>query len=481
MQTIDSLALISSEIPDVIIDLRYKYDRNIAAKPLYKKDYEARLRKDVLGQLKFAAEKMRELGYRIVIWDAYRTKDVQKILRSICTDERYVATDSNHTKGIGLDMTLAKTNGEYLDMGTDHDDFSEKSHSGFRNLSAEQLKNREILSQLMKTAGFSQNKYEWWHFDFVGTNKVIKFNYKTGQAFFDNKFVPFKDASLSIGSSPVLYGLSVYTTSSANWNVKEQKLYIFRLQDHYKRLVDSAKIMDFQQFIKDWPYERFEQTILELLSKNAVKEDVLIRTTVFVDEILAGTKMTGLKNSLSSFVYPLGEFLPLTGAHACVSSWKRTPDNAIPSRAKVNGSYANASLMKNEALLNGYDEAISLDENGHVAEGTVANLFIVRDGVLITPDSATDILEGITRDSIFRLAKKAGIDCQERTVDRSELYIADEIFMCGSSARITPILSVDRRQIGAGSSGLLTRKLMKIYEAAQRGTDSSFADWRQAV
>lgn len=306
-------------------------------------------------------------------------------------------------------------------------------------------------------------------------------NYKDSTCYLRNEFIPFRDANLSIASSPILYGLSVYTTASASWNEKQQKMYVFRLHDHHTRLVNSAKIMDFYDFIKNWPYERYEKIVLQLLQKNKIKEDVLIRSTVFVDELLAGTKMTGLANSFSAFVYPLGEFLPQSGAHACVSSWQRTPDNAIPSRAKVNGSYANASLMKNEAILNGYDEAISLDEHGHVAEGTVANLFIVRDGVLITPDSATDILEGITRDSIFRLAQEAGIPCQERTIDRSELYIADEMFMSGSSARITPILSVDKRTIGTGKSGKLTKKLMTKYEASQRGSTTSFAHWRQAV
>lgn len=299
--------------------------------------------------------------------------------------------------------------------------------------------------------------------------------------FFRDGFVAAKDANLNIASSPVLYGLSVYTTASASWNKKDQKLYVFRLEDHYNRLINSAKIMNLQHFIDSWTYEKFQKMIHALLLQNTIKEDVLIRITVFVDELLTGTKMTGLQNNISALVYPLGELLPLTGAHCCVSSWQRTPDNAIPSRAKINGSYANASLMKNEALLNGYDEAISLDQNGHVAEGTVANLFLVRNGSLVTPDSATDILEGITRDSIFKLAKQLGIYSQERTIDRSELYIADEMFMSGSSARITPILSVDKRQIGNGKIGELTKILMKKYEAVQRGMDSSFAAWRLPV
>jgi branched-chain amino acid aminotransferase len=306
---------------------------------------------------------------------------------------------------------------------------------------------------------------------------MTQFDYHNAEVFFRDSFVPFAQANVSIASSPVLYGLSVYTVFNANWNEDQQKLYVFRLQDHYKRLVDSAKVLDFHSFVEEWSYERFEKTMLELLHRNNIREDALVRATIFIDELVAGTKIHGLKNSVSAYVYPMGEILPRSGIHACVSSWQRTPDNAIPSRAKVNGSYVNASLMKNEAILNGYDEAIALDNNGHVSEGTVANLFIIRDGILITPDSATDILEGITRNSVLDIATKLGIKHQQRNIDRSELYIADEAFMCGSSARLVPILSVDKRPIGSGTNPITTQ-LSEKYEAIQRGTTPDFPHWR---
>ncbi|HSX24318.1 MAG TPA: branched-chain amino acid transaminase [Candidatus Saccharimonadales bacterium] len=304
---------------------------------------------------------------------------------------------------------------------------------------------------------------------------------QTSHAYLRDKLVPFAEANLSIASAPVLYGLSVYTVFSANWDEATQKLLIFRLQDHYLRLINSAKIMDFHDFADTWTYKKFEKVMTDLLKTNKVDEDVLVRVTVFVDAIASGTRMHGLKNSLSAYVYPLGEVLPLKGIHACVSSWQRTADNAIPSRAKVNGSYINASLMKNEALLNGYDEAIAIDEHGHVSEGTIANLFIVKNGVLITPDTATDMLEGITRDSVLKLAAHLNMECEQRTIDRSELYTADEAFMCGSSARITPVLSVDKRLVGSGKIGPITQKLTTAYEQAQRGNKSAFAEWRLAV
>ena len=301
------------------------------------------------------------------------------------------------------------------------------------------------------------------------------------KTFFRDNFIPFPEANLSVASSPVLYGLSIYTVFSANWNQQESKLYIFRIKDHYDRLVSSARIMDFDSFETAWPYEKFEKTMLELLRRNDIRQNALVRVTVFIDELVAGTKIHGLKNSLSAYVYPMGEILPRAGANVCVSSWTRNPDNAIPSRAKVNGSYVNASLMKNEALLNDYDDAIALDEHGHVAEGTVANLFIVRKGVLITPGPETDILEGITRDSVLRIAKDLNIPTQERAIDRSELYIADEMFMCGSSARITPVLSVDKRTVGKGCIGEITQKISKIYSAVQNGSDSKYSTWRLAT
>ncbi len=310
---------------------------------------------------------------------------------------------------------------------------------------------------------------------------MTTFNYLQSTAFFRNDFIPFSEANLSIASSPVLYGLSIYTVFSANWNEKNRKLYVFRLKEHYNRLVASAKIMDFHSFVKDWPYEKFQSTTVELLRRNQVQENVLIRATIFIDELVAGTKIHDLKNSFSAYVYPLGETLPRSGIHACVSSWTRTADNAIPSRAKVNGSYVNASLMKNEALLNGYDEAIALDEHGHISEGTVANLFIVRGGILITPDPATDILEGITRDTILKLSAALQIPLLERSNDRSELYLADEVFMCGSSVCITPVLSIDKREVGDGKIGSVTELLSEQYQGLQTGKNKDFANWLTEV
>ena len=304
------------------------------------------------------------------------------------------------------------------------------------------------------------------------------FDYAQGTAFFRDGFVPFADAKVSIASSPVLYGLSVYTVFGVNWNREQGKGYAFRLKDHYARLVNSARIMDFHSFAPAWPYERFEETMRELIRRNGAREDLLVRATIFADALIAGTKIHGLPHAFAAYAYPMGEILPRSGIHMCVSSWMRNPDNAISSRAKVNGGYVNACLMKNEAILNGFDDAIALDAHGQVTEATVANVFIVRNGVLITPHVEADILEGITRNSVLALARDLGIRTEERAVDRTELYLADEAFISGSSARITPILSVDKRPVGDGTVGAVTGRLAAAYEDAQRGGTGAYASWR---
>lgn len=302
-------------------------------------------------------------------------------------------------------------------------------------------------------------------------------DYSKSITYFRDQWVPFKDANLSVASSPVLYGLSIYTVFNVIWNSKTNQLNIFRLDQHYKRLCNSARIMDFKDFSKQYSYKKFQEIMLELLAKNKVQEDALVRVTVFIDELIAGTKIHGLKNSISAYVYPMGEILPRSGIDACVSSWTRSADNMIPSRAKVNGQYVNASLIKNEAVRNGFHDAIVLDSQGHVSEGPVANLFLVRDGALITPDNSADLLEGITRASILQLAGSLGIKTVQRPVDRTELYIADEVFMCGSSAHVTPVLSIDRRPVANSKIGPITSKIITEYKKLQLGENPEFANW----
>lgn len=313
-----------------------------------------------------------------------------------------------------------------------------------------------------------------------------KFDPLTGTAFLRDKFVPFQEAGLNIASSPVLYGLAIYSVFSLNWNEKEKKLFAFRFPDHYARLVNATRIMGFtgangKGFTALWPYEKFESTMSELVKRNQIREDALVRVSVFVDAVMAGTKIAGLPVALSAFAYPMGQILPPGGINVCTSSWRHNPDDVVPNRAKVNGAYVSNCLIKNEALLHGYDDALALDHRGHVTEGTVANLFLARKGRLITPSVDSDILEGITRDSILCLAADLNIPVEERLVDRTELYIADEAFVCGSSARIVPIVAIDKRTVGSGKEGPFTKKIAAKYLAAQKGSDKAYPEWRMEV
>lgn len=305
----------------------------------------------------------------------------------------------------------------------------------------------------------------------------MSFELTKSKVFLKNHLVPFSEAHISIASAPVLYGLSVYSVMPVMWNKDHQQLYLFRVADHFKRLQNSAKIMGFDYFLQKWSFEEFQQTVLDLLKENQVSEDVLVRMSVFVDEILSGTTTHGLKHELAMFIYPAPHMLPTTGSSVCISSWMRTPDNAIPSRAKINGSYANASLMKNEAQKRGYDDAISMDIHGHIAEGTVANIFMVKDGLLITPSASTDILEGISRDSILTLAMQHGQKCLQRSIDRSELYLAEEVFFSGSSVGVAPIISIDDRLIGSGKPGQYTLGMRDQLSKMMRGEDQNHQSW----
>lgn len=298
-------------------------------------------------------------------------------------------------------------------------------------------------------------------------------------AYVSGKFVPFGQATLSIASAPVQYGLSVYT--ALNVVHTKEGLLGFRLKDHYQRLCNSAKVLGMQSFESYCSYESFIQLISTLIVKNKLNQSVIVRINFYVDAIMAGTKIHDLPVGLSLFVLPFADYFAKPTLDVCVSSWRRIADDAIPPRAKVTGSYVNSSLMKSEALLNGYDDCIALDHNGHVAEGAVANIFIVRNGILITPSESSDILEGITRNTVLRIAVELGIPTQVRTIDRSELYIADEVFFSGSSARIWPIVSVDRRVIGSGKQGPMAKQLAEAYSEIQAGKSTIDRSWLTAL
>ena len=249
----------------------------------------------------------------------------------------------------------------------------------------------------------------------------------------------------------------------------------FRLADHYRRLVNSARIIGIDTWEPDWPEPRFETALADLVRVNDVTEDVFVRVSVHVDAELPGTRSRGIHTRLSMFVYAAESILPLHGARLKTSVWRRIPDYAIPSRAKVNGAYVNSVLAKQDAIDSGYDDCIFLDAAGHVCELSAANIFIVRGGLLITPSTASDLLEGINRATVLGIGESLGIPTHEREVDLTELYIADEVFACGTSTYIAPVIEVDARVVNGGRPGVVTARLRERYEAVLRGEDAEFA------
>lgn len=280
-------------------------------------------------------------------------------------------------------------------------------------------------------------------------------------SYFENNIIPFKDANLSIASSAVLYGLSVYTVFPV-FQIKNNT-YAFCLKEHFERLINSSKIIGIDTFEHSWDYEKFKESVSELVRSNNVTEKVFVRATVHVTDLVPGTRSRGLKTILSMFMYEPKPIVPQDGARLKTSSWRRVPDYAIPSRAKVNGAYVNSVLGKQDAIDSGYDDCLFLDQHGHVCELSAANIFLIKNNTLITPNTSTDILEGINRKVVLEIAKDLQIPTVERIIDLTETYTADEVFACGTSAFIAPITEIDARKIGNGES-VLTKQIKEKYE-----------------
>ncbi|MEK7588345.1 MAG: aminotransferase class IV [Patescibacteria group bacterium] len=291
------------------------------------------------------------------------------------------------------------------------------------------------------------------------------------KAYFGDKIIPIEEANLSVASSAVLYGLSIYTVFPVI--TTKNGLAAFRLEHHYERLVNSAKIIGIDTFEKNWDYNKFKNAVKELVDSNTLEAKVFVRATVHVSDLVAGTRSRGLSTVLSMFIYEAKPIVPQDGARLKTSVWRRVPDYSIPSRAKVNGAYVNSVLGKQDALDSGYDDCLFLDVAGHVCELSAANIFIVRDGVLYTPERSSDILEGINRKTVLEIAQELKIPTVEGTIDLTELYIADEVFACGTSAFIAPVSEIDARKIGKGMTPI-TKILKEKYEQIFKGEDPEY-------
>lgn len=288
-------------------------------------------------------------------------------------------------------------------------------------------------------------------------------------AYFGDSIVPISNAQLSIASSAVLYGLSVYTVFQVSATSKG--LAAFRLPEHYRRLQDSARIIGLDTFDRTWSYEKFCSAVREVVKANGPKEDVFVRATVHATEQIPGTRSRGLVTTFSMFLYEAKPIVPQDGMRLKTSVWRRVPDNAIPSRAKVNGAYVNSVLAKQDAIDSGFDDCILLDAQGHVCELSAANIFIVRDGELFTPSASNDILEGINRRTVLELAREMNLPVSERNIDLTELYIADEVFVSGTSAFVSFVKEIDGRIVRGGALGSITERLRTAHRRILRGDD----------
>ncbi len=299
-------------------------------------------------------------------------------------------------------------------------------------------------------------------------------------AYFRGEYVPLRDANINVMTHGFNYGTAVFEGIRAYWNADEEQLFALELVPHYRRIQASARLLMME--IPQSPEELAEIT-LELLRRDGLREDVYVRPIVYKSSETIGVRLHNLDADITIFAVPFGQYIDTEGGiRAQVSSWRRVDDNAIPARGKITGAYINGALSKSEAQLNGFDEAIVLTADGHVSEGSAENLFMVKRRVLITPPVTDNILEGITRGRMIEIAgDELGIEVVERSIDRTELYGADEVFLCGTGAQISPVIEIDRRSIGSGRPGSITKDLSRIYFDAVRGRLPAYRSWLTPV
>ena len=298
-------------------------------------------------------------------------------------------------------------------------------------------------------------------------------------AYFNGKIVPYTEAKVGVLTHALNYGTAAFGGVRGYWNDEEEQLYLFRPLDHYKRLLNSAKMLCMEF---DHTPKTLTEITIELLRTEGYRQDVYIRPLVYKASEGIGVKLHDLEDAVSIVSLPFDRYVSNdTNAHVTFSSWRRVDDNVIPARGKITGAYANSAFIKTDALRAGFDEALVLTQDGHVSEGSAENIFMVRDGVLITPPVTDNVLEGITRRSVMELAQSLGIPVQERSIDRTEVFICDELFLTGTAAQITAVTRVDYRPVGDGKMGPITAQLRDLFDRTVRGRNPDFRHWNVAV
>ena len=295
-------------------------------------------------------------------------------------------------------------------------------------------------------------------------------------AFFRGEIIPLSQAKVSVMTHALHYGTGVFEGIRGNWNEEQGTVNIFRLREHYERLLRGARLL-----MLNIPYsvEELCDITVELVERNEYRQDIYIRPLVYKSaELVANLKLQELESDFTLITVPFGNYLGSDLLHCCTSSWRRVDDPMIPARLKICGIYVNSILAKTEATLAGFDEAIILNQDGHVCEGSGENLFVVCEGRIITPSLEDNVLPGITRDTVMQLAQsELGLDVQERSIDRSELYLADEVFLTGTAAHLTPVVKLDHRLIADGNAGPISSKLQKMYFDIVVGRTEKYRHW----
>ena len=298
----------------------------------------------------------------------------------------------------------------------------------------------------------------------------------TSWAFFEGEIVPIDQAKISVSNHTLHYGTGCFAGIRGYWNADQEQLYVFRLEDHYTRFLHSNQLL-----LSDIGMDNaaLQAATLDLLRKEGWRENVYIRPIAYKDKPFFEVWLHDADDKVAIVSQPTGGYLPSDkGITVCVSSWRRVDDTAIPARGKVNGTYVNSALAKSDAMLSGYNEAILLNQDGHVSEATAANFMIVRDGRLITPPVTANLLEGVVRRSLVELARdRLGVPVDERQIDRSEIYMADEAFFCGTGVQMAAVGSIDHRPIGDGGKGPITRELGDLFFRVLTGEEADYQHW----
>jgi branched-chain amino acid aminotransferase len=294
--------------------------------------------------------------------------------------------------------------------------------------------------------------------------------------YFNGRLVPLREATVNIATHALNYGTGCFEGIRAYWAEETEELHILKLREHVDRLFRSCAVLRIHL-----PLTREEmcEVIVEVIRQNGYRSDVYIRPIAFKSEATIKLTLSGLEDSFGVFAFPFGHYAHREGGlRVCLSPWRRIDDTAIPTRAKVTGGYVNASLASDSAHLDGYDEALLLTDEGTLSEASSSNVFLVRSGELITPPLSENILEGITREAVMELARRElGLRVVERSIGRSEVYLADEVFLTGTGIQVEPVTSVDRRAVGDGLPGRITLQLASLYAAAVRRRIPAYASW----